>query len=71
MFDLSKSISQLYLAINGEKIDFPPSISTLKRFENAKKSLKKKQLFLACKIKLYFFYEGIKFLKMYFAIFSG
>ena len=37
MFDLSKSLSQLSLAIYGEKMDFLKSMSTLKWFENAKK----------------------------------
>ena len=34
MFDISKSFSQICLAIYGEKIDF--SLSTLQWFENAK-----------------------------------
>ena len=68
MFDLSKSITQLYPAIYGEKIYF-----FLYKHLNMVQERKKKSektalnffLFFSCKIKLDFFYEGIIFFKIY------
>ena len=64
MFDLSKSFSQLYLAIYGEKLIFSSRI-TLKWFENAKKSEKTAQnlnhYFGRAKSNSTFFYKGIRF----------
>ena len=72
MFDLSKSVSQLYLAIlrYRENIYFS---STHKNGsitqKNQKKKLKIFPPFMSCKIKLDIFYEEISFLNILFCQF--